>query len=85
MVIQFAFWLTPIFWSIKKVPEQYQWLIKLNPFFYIVNGYRDSLIYHKWFWEDMTLTIYFWTVTLVFLVTGTLTFKKLRPYFADVL
>ncbi len=85
MVIQFGFWLTPIFWSIEKVPEQYQWLIKLNPFFYIIEGYRNSVINHKWFWEDMTLTIYFWTVTLVFLVVGALTFKKLRPYFADVL
>jgi lipopolysaccharide transport system permease protein/teichoic acid transport system permease protein len=85
MVLQFAFWLTPIFWSIERVPEQYQWLIKLNPLFYIIEGYRNSLIYHKWFWEDINLTIYFWVVTLFIFIIGGLTFKRLRPYFADVL
>jgi len=85
MIIQFGFWLTPIFWSMKMVPEQYQWLIKLNPVYYIIEGYRNSMIYHKWFWEDMTLTIYFWAVTLLFFGLGALTFKKLRPHFADVL
>lgn len=85
MVMQFGFWLTPIFWSIENVPEKYQWLIKLNPFFYIVEGYRNSLIYNKWFWEDPKLTLYFWIVTITIFIIGGLTFKKLRPFFADML
>jgi ABC-type polysaccharide/polyol phosphate export permease len=85
MVLQFGFWLTPIFWSMKMVPEKYQSLIELNPLVYIINGYRDSLIYHKWFWEDINMTIYFWTIALVIFGLGALTFRKLRPHFADVL
>ena len=85
MIIQFGFWLTPIFWSMKMVPEQYHWVIKINPVYYIIEGYRDSMINHKWFWEDTTMTIYFWVVTLLFFILGGLTFKKLRPHFADVL
>jgi len=85
IIIQFGFWLTPIFWNISTVPEKYHWIIKLNPINYIIEGYRDSMIYHKWFWEDMTITIYFWTVTIIIFVLGGLTFKKLRPHFADVL
>ena len=50
VIIQFGFWLTPIFWSIKIIPEQYQSFVKINPMFYIVEGYRNSLIEHKWFW-----------------------------------
>lgn len=85
MIIQFGFWLTPIFWSMKMVPEQYQWIIKLNPVYYIVEGYRNSLIYHTWFWEDMGMTLYFWVITLGIFGLGAITFRKLRPHFADVL
>lgn len=85
MMLQFGFWLTPIFWSMKMVPQRYQSLVELNPMVYIINGYRDSLIYNRWFWEDMSMTIYFWIVTVSILILGRLTFKKLRPHFADVL
>jgi ABC-type polysaccharide/polyol phosphate export permease len=85
IVIQFGFWLTPIFWNISMVPAKYQWIIKLNPMFYIVEGYRNSMIYHKWFWQDWHMTLCFWVVTGIFFVIGGLTFRKLRPHFADVL
>ena len=85
MIIQFGFWLTPIFWSISTVPEKYHWIINLNPMTYIVEGFRNSMIYHLWFWEDISKTLYFWTFTLTVFVLGGLTFKKLRPHFADVL
>jgi len=85
MIIQFGFWLTPIFWNMNMVPEKYHWIIELNPIVYIIEGYRNSMIYHTWFWEDISMTIYFWTVTLTIFIVGGLTFKKLRPHFADVL
>ncbi len=85
MLIQFGFWLTPIFWSMKMIPEKYHWIIELNPMVYIIEGYRNSMIYHKWFWEDMHMTLYYWSITLTLFVLGGLTFKKLRPHFADVL
>ncbi|RUM70409.1 MAG: ABC transporter permease [Sulfurovum sp.] len=85
MVIQVGFWFTPIFWSISQVPEKYHWVIKANPVYYIIKGYRDSMMNHEWFWYDKTLTLYFWIVTLAIFVIGGLTFKKLKPHFADVL
>ena len=85
MVIQFGFWLTPVFWSINIVPEKYHWIIELNPMVYIIEGYRNSIIYHTWFWEDLPRTFYFWSITIIIFVLGGLIFKKLRPFFADVL
>jgi len=85
MILQFAFWLTPIFWSIHIVPVKYHWLIKLNPLVYIIEGYRNSFIYYKWFWEDISMTLYFWIITVIIFIIGGLTFKRLRPHFADVL
>ncbi|MGG4049565.1 ABC transporter permease [Paenibacillus favisporus] len=85
ILLQFGFWLTPIFYSINIIPSKFQTLMKLNPFFYIIEGYRDSLIYRKWFWEHPLLTVYFWTATLLMIVAGIFIFRKLRPHFADVL
>jgi len=85
MLLQFVFWLTPIFWSIKTIPIKYHKILFLNPFYYIVEGYRNSFIYHKWFWEDINMTIYYWGVTLIVFIIGAVVFRKLRPHFADVL
>jgi ABC-type polysaccharide/polyol phosphate export permease len=85
IVIQFGFWLTPIFWSLHMVPERYHWIIELNPMVYIINGYRDAMVYHQWFWEDVAMMLYFWTVTLALFLIGGFTFRKLRPHFSDVL
>ncbi len=85
VILQFGFWLTPIFWSFAIVPTNIQFWFKLNPVYYLVEGYRNTLIYKRWFWEDPLLTIYFWFVTLFILVVGIWLFKKLRPHFSDVL
>ena len=85
MLLQFGFWMTPIFWAIGTIPEKYHFLLKLNPLVYIIEGYRDSMINHIWFWEKPTMTLYFWAVALIMLAIGFSTFKKLKPHFADVL
>jgi ABC-type polysaccharide/polyol phosphate export permease len=51
----------------------------------IIEGYRDSMIHHVWFWEKPMMSFYFWVLTLGVLVVGFSTFKKLKPHFADVL
>lgn len=83
--IQFGFWLTPIFWSIKQIPESYRWLVKLNPAYYLVTGYRDSLIEQTGFWERPLDTLYFWMITLILMTIGIIIFRRLKPHFADVI
>ena len=85
MLLQFMFWGTPIFWSLKMIPEPYQWLFKCNPMYYIVEGYRNTFIYHEWFWNLGYTTYGFWISTIFIVLLGTFVFKKLRPHFADVL
>jgi lipopolysaccharide transport system permease protein/teichoic acid transport system permease protein len=85
MVLQFGFWFTPILWNIGMVPEKYQTLMKLNPVFYITEGYRNSFISGIWFWEYPRWTLEFWILTGIIFVLGAIIFLKLRPHFADVL
>jgi len=83
VLIQFGFWLTPIFWKITMIPEKFRWIIDLNPMYYIVTGYRDSIVSKVPFWERDN-TIYFWCFTLVCLYIGINVYRKLRPHFAEV-
>ncbi|MDQ0115231.1 ABC transporter permease [Paenibacillus harenae] len=85
IVLQFGMWLTPIMWPYTMVADKYQKFFKLNPMYYIVEGYRDTLINHVWFWNRFNQTTYFWLLCFVLLVIGALLYKKLKPHFADVL
>lgn len=83
--MQIGFWGTPIFWDLSIIPEQYQFFVKLNPMFYIVQGYRDSFIYSVPFWTHWQMMFYFWSVTGIIFILGAIIFLRLRPHFADVL
>ncbi|MFC1855225.1 ABC transporter permease [Thermodesulfobacteriota bacterium] len=83
--LQVGFWATPIFWSLDILPEKYQVIMKLNPFYYITEGFRFTFIKKEWFFEHMNLTLYFWGVTIIVWILGAIVFRRLRPHFADVL
>ena len=44
IALQVGIWATPILWNIDTLDPKWHWVFKLNPMFYIVQGYRDSLI-----------------------------------------
>ena len=85
VVVQIGFWATPIFWDINMMPHKIQTIIKLNPMYYIVQGYRESFIYFSPFWRHPYQTLCFWFMAVIFFIIGALIFKKLKPHFADVL
>ena len=85
IVMQIGFWATPIFWDLTIMPEGVQRVLKLNPMFYIVQGYRDSFIFFVPFWEHWQMTLYFWGVAAFIFMIGSIVFLRLRPHFADVL
>lgn len=86
IALQIGMWATPIMWSITRVEGTvFETIFKLNPLYYIVNGYRQSLFGHTWFFQDWQLTLYFWVVTILLFTFGTVVFKRLKPHFADVL
>lgn len=82
--VRLQFWLTPIFWDVARVPEKYNVFLKLNTLYYLVKGYRESLVGKTPFYVDIEGTIYFWSITFSFLFLGLYCFKKLRPQFAEV-
>lgn len=87
ILLQVLIWVTPIMWNIETAisSESIKQLFKLNPMYYIVNGYRSALIYKTWFWETPRLTAWFWFTALTLLGAGLLVFRRLKKHFADVL
>jgi ABC-type polysaccharide/polyol phosphate export permease len=39
------FYLTPIIYPLEAMPPKYQWVFKLNPIIYVINGFRLSVYY----------------------------------------
>ncbi|MDO4805595.1 MAG: ABC transporter permease [Lachnospiraceae bacterium] len=85
IILQIGVWTIPIMWNLDMIPAKYQFIFKINPMFYVINGYRQSVYGHVWFWQDLKLTIYFWAVTGILFVIGSVIFKRLKIHFADVL
>ncbi|MFT4104673.1 MAG: ABC transporter permease [Lacrimispora sp.] len=86
--LQFGIWMVPVMWDPDMFPSAPAWLssvLKINPFYYIVAGYRDSMLTGNWFIERPKLGLYFWAVTIVLMLAGLKVFKRLRPHFSDVL
>ena len=85
VILQIGMWLAPIMWAETMFPEKYRFIVKINPVYYLVQGYRDCFIAHVGFWNHPLLTVYFWGVTAITMILGLRLFRKLRVHFADVL
>ena len=83
IVLLIGMWGTPIAWNLDNFSPTAQNILKLNPFYYLVEGYRDAILGRKWFIEQPELAIYFWTVTIIILFIGIYFYTKLKPHFAD--
>jgi ABC-type polysaccharide/polyol phosphate export permease len=83
--LQFAFWLTPILWSIDTVPPNLAHVLSLNPVYYVVQGLRESLLLGRTPLSHPVLTAWFWGVVLLLNLFGVLLFRRLRPHLPDVL
>lgn len=85
IMVSILFWMTPIFWSPSQIHGELLFFFKLNPMYYIVNGYRQSLIYNIPFWQEPGLGVYFWGFTALIFFVGATVYNKLRPHFADLI
>lgn len=83
------FFLLPVFWNIaERMTGDKAWIVdalKLNPLFYVIEGFRNSFLKGEWFFNDLTYTLYFWFITLLILTIASLLHMKFRNKFVDFL
>ena len=83
ILLRLLFFITPVFWDLSALPPSIHFIFKLNPFYYLVVGYRNCFINNTGFWEQPLLTCYFWSVSIILLVIGLYIYRRFRPHFAD--
>jgi teichoic acid transport system permease protein len=82
-IIRIMMYLLPIVWNIDSFPPYIVRVLQLNPFFYIIDGFRYSFLGGDWFFNDLAYTFYFWCMTLLVLFIGSNVHMKFRHKFVD--
>jgi len=77
------FWVTPIAYTVNLIPENFQWIVKLNPAYYMLEIYRDTLFYGKF--PELNILIPFFVFSFVMLALGILFFRKTKRGFGELL
>ncbi|MEH7116852.1 ABC transporter permease [Neobacillus vireti] len=79
-------YLTPILWTTENLSETINMVLKINPFYYIIEGYRSALLGRDWYLIDnLYYTIYFWILVFVLFLIGSFLHMKFRKRFVDYL
>jgi ABC-type polysaccharide/polyol phosphate export permease len=80
-VIRGTFFLTPILWSPERLPEEIRWVVDYNPLAYLVNAYRDTVLFGDL--PGTLSTVYFTLFSVALFVVGFALFNRLKGGFAD--
>jgi lipopolysaccharide transport system permease protein len=83
VVTSVLMFLSPIFYPVSALPENYQHLLYLNPLTPVVEMTRDVLYWGRI--PDLVVLCIYWLATAIFAWLGFAWFQKTRKGFADVL
>lgn len=84
-LIRLLFYLTPILWDMSDMPSIYQRMVQVSPVYYIVKGFRESMLYHVPFyvhWKEMIIE---WVVLVVLFLAGCYLQERFRNRFRDLI
>ncbi|WHY66355.1 ABC transporter permease [Neobacillus sp. SuZ13] len=88
-VLKMLLYLTPLLWQTDHLMINgidFVFVLKLNPLYYIVEGYRAALLGTTWYpAEYPQLTLYFWITVVVLFFIGSVLHLKFRNRFVDYL
>lgn len=83
LILMAGFFFTPIFYPTSNIPASVQWILKLNPMFHMVEGYRLTILAGRP--PVINGLIYLAAVSAVTFAIGGIFFRRLKPGFAEVL
>lgn len=83
-IVRVLLYLTPILWTPDNLPPNVITLLKVNPIYYITEGYRAALLGTEWYFIDHGLyTIYFWVLIFILFLVGSILHIKFKDRFVD--
>ena len=82
-VIQVLFYATPIVYAPSSIPQQFSFILTLNPMSHVINAYRDIFYYQQM--PNLQSLLIVLLVGVVLCVLGYMIFTKLEKRFAEEL
>ncbi len=82
-LIQTGLFLTPVIYPVTAIPQQYQWLLYLNPMTGVINAMRSSFLGAGTI--DWPLTMLSVGMAIVMFIGGLYYFKGREKEFADII
>lgn len=84
-IIRLFFYMTPILWPSTNLEGNLRLIVELNPFNYIIEGYRQSLLGKSFSVAVSLYDVYFWVVAVTIFVIGIDVHMKFKNKFADLI
>jgi lipopolysaccharide transport system permease protein len=81
MLSMVGFYLTPVFYSVRMVPEEYQFIYSLNPMAVIIRSYRDVVVRN--IWPDFGDLLWMSVSSAVILAGTYWAFRRMSPRFPE--
>jgi lipopolysaccharide transport system permease protein len=81
-LVQLWMFATPIIYPASIVPEQWRWLLSINPLAGLIEGYRASFFGTPFDWFALAISA---VITFGILIYAAYTFRKMERGFADVI
>ncbi|MGL5417386.1 MAG: ABC transporter permease [Clostridium sp.] len=78
-------YLTPILWTMDNLPQWIQNIMRLNPIYYIVEGYRNSLLFKNSMFGNMDEILIFWSITIGLFLLGCSLMYKFKHKLIDLI
>lgn len=78
------FFLTPVVYPISSMKGLSYWILRLNPFTYLLEGYRDSFLYaRRTMLMSFRIGAYFWIIVIILYVVGSILHIRMRKNLLD--
>ena len=60
-------------------------LVKANPVYYVIQGYRDAIFYNRSVLNHPAITLYFWCLVILIFAFGCILMYKFKKKFIDMI
>lgn len=88
-IMRLLLYLTPILWPISRLNEAWMkpivYLMKINPIYYVVCGYRDVFLYHHGIWYYHNQLFVFWAIVFGLFLSGSYLMYRFKRQMIDLI
>ncbi|MBN1571040.1 MAG: ABC transporter permease [Acidobacteria bacterium] len=81
-MIQIWLFVSPVVYPVTMLPENYRWIMALNPMCGLIGGFRSALLNKPMDWMSLTISS---IVTVAIFLFGLYNFRRMERRFADMI